>query len=205
MSSRSVAPFLLLLRRHPGKTLGVAACLAMGGTIVGNAVLFQSGRHPAPLFGHALRASQPAGAALPPPAPRPVASAVPMIRQIPMTPDRAPATEATTPRPPPPASTSTIRAPATKPVPARRADAIARLLHGTDQNAVATADVDPRIVAAQRSLAKLGFPVRPDGRMGGSTRRALEAFERDHHMAAGSELSQKVMRELAAAAASPPG
>lgn len=198
---RLLSSLLVMLRRYPARVVGAAGCLAMGGTIVGNAVLFQSGRHPAPLFGHAVRASQPA-AALPMPVPRPALPSAPDVRQIGLTPpDRKQLAEVSTVASAAPVVTNATRVPVAKPASARRADAIAKLLRGADNTPVGTADADPRIVAAQRSLAQLGFAVKQDGRLGGSTRRALETFGHDHHWVVGAEISQRMLHELAAAAA----
>ncbi|MBV9635256.1 MAG: DUF1491 family protein [Methylobacteriaceae bacterium] len=62
-----------------------------------------------------------------------------------------------------------------------------------------SADGD-RIVAAQRALSRLGYSVKVDGVMGGTTKRAIERFERDHHLAAKGELTSGLLRQLLLAA-----
>lgn len=182
----------------------------MGGTIVGNAVLFQSGRHPAPLFGHAAPAPSapqegaPKVVATPVPVPRTPSPAAPVSRQADLVPaGRGSAGDAEAPVAK--AGSSPASHPAAVKTPAaRHADAITKLVGGTDKTPVGTAEPDPRVLAAQRSLARLGFAVKADGRMGNATRQALDTFGQDHHLAAGTKLTPKLLRDLATAAAAQP-
>jgi peptidoglycan hydrolase-like protein with peptidoglycan-binding domain len=64
--------------------------------------------------------------------------------------------------------------------------------------------VDTRTVAVQRALARLGYgPVRPDGRPGGETRAAVQRFERDRNLPVTGEISDRLVRELAAVSGMP--
>jgi len=56
-----------------------------------------------------------------------------------------------------------------------------------------------RIVSVQRMLARCGYgPVRFNGEMDKDTRAAVERFERDRNMPATGEISDRLVRELAA-------
>ncbi|MGU3492797.1 peptidoglycan-binding protein [Xanthobacteraceae bacterium A53D] len=57
----------------------------------------------------------------------------------------------------------------------------------------------PRILAVQRTLAKLGYgPIKVTGRMSPETRQAVQRFERDRNLPADGEISDRMVRELAA-------
>ena len=53
-------------------------------------------------------------------------------------------------------------------------------------------------MAAQKALLKLGFVLKPDGVFGGTTRQAIERFERDQGMPVKGDLTPRIMRMLAA-------
>ena len=183
------------LERSPGRTLrlklagglkaghlrfylgaGLAICLVGIGV---NALLFQHERHPAPLFGS-------------PPSPAPSAS-------------RAPAA----PPAPKPASAerdalaaqSSAALPPTRPTNAADgsssapSDPITDLLRGEVR-----LDGAHLILAAQTALAKLGYPVKPDGNDGVATQQALQDFERAHGLPLSTEITPRLVRQLTLAA-----
>ena len=60
---------------------------------------------------------------------------------------------------------------------------------------------DPKnksVIFAQRALAKLGYSLRQDGVHGGTTRQAIEKFERSNGLPVKGELSPKILRLLGA-------
>ncbi len=62
---------------------------------------------------------------------------------------------------------------------------------------------DPKnksVIFAQRALAKLGYALHQDGVYGGTTRQALEKFERSNGLPVKGELSPKILRLLGARA-----
>jgi len=168
--------------------------------IVANAVVFQKGRHPAPLLGTseavpagqrnvATRTPEPPDAAAPPS----VRSA--MIPAVPVAGSAVPADDI-------PSASVKRAAPKRQPV-----DGIGKLLHA--KGAVAETDPagpastekrpDAALLAVQKRLAKLGYAVKPDGRMGIGTRRAVERFEHDRHLKTEVEMSPHLRREIATA------
>jgi len=181
---------LAFLMRRPGRTLAGVMVAALVTGIVLNAVMFQTGHHPSPLFGSpraAAPAPKSAVAAAPPlPAPRPASLA-------PSAPAPAPAARAPeTPAAPRIATREAEAAPAPA---AAKKDPIAALLNGeSPQEASAPA---ARVAAVQKALIKSGFVLRADGVMGATTRQALERFERDRRLPVTGDLSPRTLRELA--------
>ena len=182
---------LAFLMRRPGRTLAGVVVAAVVTGIVLNAVMFQTGYHPSPLFG-SPRAAAPApksvAAAPPLPAPRP-ASLAPSapVATSPAPLARAPETPAAAPR-------AAAREAEPAPAAAKR-DLIAALLNGeSPQDAAAPA---ARVAAVQKALIKSGFVLRADGVMGATTRQALERFERDRRLPVTGDLSPRTLRELA--------
>ena len=201
-----------LLGQSPGARIGAAGLAAMSLAIVVNALLLQDQRHAAPLFQMNLH-EQPSAAtvsqAVPPlPAPRPVELSSPQpARTAPVQRvdtmrvdpigkeiarlDQQAARAEAAPRIEKP------KAVEAKPVEARHADAIGGLIRNAGIATQTASDPDTSVVAAQRALMKLGFVLRPDGVFGGTTRQAIERFERDNRMPVRGELTPKVKAELA--------
>jgi Putative peptidoglycan binding domain len=154
--------------------LGAVLFAALVGIGV-NALLLQRERHPAPLFGYA-EPKPPSAAPAPPPPQKPVSAE-----------DIAP--------PAPPAAA---------PPPARSqasgssssgSDPIAELLAGESHG-----DSSHLTLAAQTALAKLGYPVKSDGKVGAATEQALHEFERAHGLPSGTEITERLVKQLNAAA-----
>jgi hypothetical protein len=174
------------LSRRPGRTIVGATATALVTGIILNAVMFQTGRHPAPLFGApgmTVAAVKSAPALTPPlPAPRPAA----VVQTAPVA--AAPAMRAAEP-----SAAPRVAEPA--PAPAKK-DPIAALLNG--EGVVEPSAPPARVAAVQKALIKTGFVLRADGVMGATTRQALERFEQDRKLPVTGELSPRTLRELAA-------
>lgn len=57
----------------------------------------------------------------------------------------------------------------------------------------------PRVLAVQKTLSKLGYgPLKVTGRPSAETRQAVQRFERDRNLPADGEISDRLVRELAA-------
>ena len=186
-------PPLAFVMRRPGRTL---ACVVGAGLVTGiilNAVMFQTARHPAPLFA-APGANVAAAKPTPPmPAPRPasVASATPAIQPAAAQP-AAPA-----PRMAEPAMQPRVAEPAAASAPASsKKDPIGALIKS---EGIAESTAPPaRVAAVQKALIKSGFVLRADGVMGASTRQALERFEQERKLPVTGDLSPRTLRELSA-------
>ena len=162
--------------RRPGATLALVAVLACTGAISWNALMQQSGRHPAPLFGWKAertpaekpRRLEAALAPLPVPRPDPVAAPV-------------------SAGPPQVQKASAI-------------DPIGAMIRSADGPARSDDVLNDahRVATAQRALTKLGYgPLKPDGLIGATTRQALEHFERDRNLPATGQLGGRTSRQLA--------
>lgn len=202
--------------------LGIVAIAAIG--VPMNALFFQDGRHPAPLFSVHLppvakieTAQTPVAA---PPAAQQLAEApAPEAQHAPTKVDHVKSDKAdlaalidggkpvdkkvnakASAKPEAKAAIKT-EAKATKAEAAhareeKKQDAIAQLIGGGAADAT-----DQNVLFAQRALLKLGYVVRANGVMTPATRQALAKFEQDagiHGKSDKGELSPKVLRELAA-------
>jgi Putative peptidoglycan binding domain len=154
--------------------LGAALLVALVGIGV-NALLLQRERHPAPLFG----------------------STAPKLPAVPPSPAV----------PPKPVSAEDSAPPAQSPEalpPARPAEAAASPQSSSDPIANLLAEEthsDARLVlAAQTALAKLGYAVKPDGKEGAATQQALREFEHAHGLPPATEISERLVKQLATAA-----
>jgi hypothetical protein len=163
----------------PARVYVGAAVSALLAGIGVNALVLQSERHPAPLFAPSpprIAAPLPSPAPLPPPSP-------PELSHEMSAPVPAPAAQA---RPEPVAAT-----------PARAPDQIGNLLRGG-----APGDDSHLILAAQNALVKLGYAVKADGNDGAATHQALREFERAHGLPISTEITPRLVKQLAAAARS---
>ena len=179
-------PFAYMLRR-PGRTLAVVVGAGLVTGIVLNAVMFQTARHPAPLFGPVANVAKQAPPPMPAPRPASIATAP------------APAPQAPAPRVEPVAQQARMAEPAAASAPApvsSKKDPIGALI----KNEGLAEPVAPpaRVAAVQKALIKSGFVLRADGVMGASTRQALERFEQDRKLPVTGDLSPRTLRELAA-------
>lgn len=159
--------------------VGMSASLALG--IMVNALVLQKSRHPAPLFGKTV-------ALAPPPASAAVAARTPAPTQA-VAPTVAPEPAAPAARP--------RHAAADK---SNEGDAIARLLQGSGAAPAAPAEKPDgkTVLGVQKALAKLGFAVKPNGSLGPSTRKAIEAFEKDRHLPMKGELTRRLVKIIGA-------
>ena len=161
--------------------LGAGLAIALIGIGV-NALLFQHERRPAPLFGSLLAPFTSPGR--PPAAPAAPAAPKPASAEHDLS--AAPAPVALPPARPP--ETAEAPSPASS-------DPITDLLRGEGR-----VDGTHLILAAQTALAKLGYPVKPDGNDGLATQQALRDFERAHGLAISIEVTPRLVKQLTAAA-----
>ena len=161
---------------------GVLAFAAVS-AIITNALFLQAGRHPSPMFGSAV--ALPATGSVPAsplPRPRPVDT---MTRSA----EPSPAD----PKPPEP----------------KAADTLANLVKSTSAPSVTpsnTAQVaGPRRVAAvQRALTEYGYgQLKPTGTVGSDTQAAIQKFERERKIPVTGQVSDRLVRELAAVTGRP--
>lgn len=198
---------LLTARRHCSRRTGrrgrrylsVLAAGFFGATaaaILLNALVWQTTRHPAPLFARptpTAAAKEPTIAGMSAvPAPRPQPAVTPIQ-----------AHDKLFEKPP-------LEMPAgghprqTRVISTLPHDEISQLLKAPapparpTTEAAAPAAPSKLVLAAQRALVRLGFVLNPDGVAGATTRQAIERYERDHALPVRGDLSRAIMRRLSA-------
>jgi hypothetical protein len=168
---------------------GVLAVIAVCAVIV-NALFMQAGRHPAPMFGTVVTlpavASLPAGAM---PRPRPVEADVPLPEARPADPKSADALTSLvkTTSTVQPASANIPRPPMTVPVSSRV------------ESVPVSAGGPHRVAAVQRALTEYGYgQLKPTGVAGADTQAAIQKFEKARKLPVTGQVSDRLVRELAA-------
>ncbi len=153
-----------------------------------NALFLQEGRHPAPLFRLSSLLPEPprVDAPLPPPRPATIAPAkIEAAKPEPLnaeTPKKAGGLDQI-------AEFLDGRLPKNDARPHRGKDAIGEeVAHAGDNKTT--------VLLAQRALVKLGYVLHQDGVFGGTTRQAIEKFERANHMPVTGELTPKLVKLL---------
>lgn len=204
---------LRVLLHSPKDTLAGLVAVAAISAIVANALFLQTGRHPAPMFGTVINLPAPSSVPLsnPMPRPRPVgADTSPLepkateFRVEPKPAEKAPekpaeTTASTSPRAGDPMTNLVIKA--TTPTPAPSAVAVARppAPIPTQQSPAAR-----RLAGVQRALSEYGYGnLKITGTMSGETQSAIQTFERQHKMPVTGQVSDRLLRELAAAIGHP--
>ena len=194
--------------RYATPVIAVVALTGLLGAVAINAMFLQHGHHPAPLLG-----STPFKSARPATMEQLLAEQAPSVPPAPATEVAAPSAVAAVPAPPayvtpthvtpthaPPAHTApahpapVVAAPA--PAAKKSHDVIGALIGG---GAAAPAPARVRdLRPAQRALQLLGAPVTPNGAYGASTRKAVEAFQRQNNLPVSGELTARTKRLLSA-------
>jgi hypothetical protein len=179
-----------ILLHSPKDMVAGALAFAAVSAIIANALFLQAGRHPSPMFGSvvALPATGSVSAS-PLPRPRPVEAAT-----------RSADTALSDPRAADP----------------KAADPLANLVKSTNAPIAAPANIarppasipnetmanpaGPRRVAAvQRALTEYGYgQLKPTGTVGSDTQAAIQKFERERKIPVTGQVSDRLVRELAA-------
>jgi len=181
-----------ILLHSPKDMIAGALAFAAAGAIIANALFLQAGRHPSPMFGTvaAMPAAAPAPAS-PLPRPRPLDVAA-RAMEPPTAPEPRPA-EAKSTDPmtnlvvkstgaAPAAGSNVVRPPA--PIPSRE----------TTQSTGSR-----RVAAVQRALTEYGYgQLKATGTIGADTQAAIQKFERERKIPVTGQMSDRLVRELAA-------
>lgn len=199
-----------VLLHSPKDTLAGLVAAAAVSAIVANALFLQTGRHPAPMFGTVINLPAPSSISLsnPLPRPRPVgADTSPLepkateFRVEPKPAEKAPEkpaeTTASTPRSGDPMTNLVIKS--TTPTPPALAIARPPAPIPVQQSPAAR-----RLAGVQRALSEYGYGnLKITGTMSGETQSAIQTFERQHKMPVTGQVSDRLLRELAAAIGHP--
>jgi len=200
-----------VLLHSPKDTLAGLVAVAAIGAIVANALFLQTGRHPAPMFGTVINLPAPSSVPLsnPIPRPRPVGADTSPLEP-----------KATEFRVEPKPAERAAEKPAEKPVEATAStpraanDPMTNLVKATTStppSAIRPPAPIPqqspaarRIAGVQRALSEYGYGnLKITGTMGGETQSAIQKFEREHKMPVTGQVSDRLLRELAAAIGHP--
>lgn len=201
---------LRVLLHSPKDTLAGLVAAAAVSAIVANALFLQTGRHPAPMFGTVINLPAPSPMSLsnPLPRPRPVgADTSPLepkateFRIEPKPAEKAPEklaeTTASTPRSGDPMTNLVIKS--TTPTPPAVAIARPPAPIPVQQSPAAR-----RLAGVQRALGEYGYGnLKITGTMSGETQSAIQKFEREHKIPVTGQVSERLLRELAAAIGHP--
>lgn len=200
-----------VLLHSPKDTLAGLVAAAAISAIVANALFLQTGRHPAPMFGTVINLPAPSSVSLsnPMPRPRPVgADTSPLepkateFRVEPKPAEKAPEKPAETTastRSGDPMTNLVIKA--TTPTPAPSAVAVARPPAPIPMQQSPAAR---RLAGVQRALSEYGYGnLKITGTMSGETQSAIQTFERQQKMPVTGQVSDRLLRELAAAIGHP--
>lgn len=202
-----------VLLHSPKDTLAGLVAVAAIGAIVANALFLQTGRHPAPMFGTVINLPVPSSVPLsnPLPRPRPVGA------------DTSPLEPRATefrvePKPAERAAERAVEKPveATASTPRAGNDPMTNLVKATTSTPPSVAIARPpapipvqspaarRIAGVQRALSEYGYGnLKITGAMSGETQSAIQKFEREHKMQVTGQVSDRLLRELAAAIGHP--
>jgi hypothetical protein len=176
----------MLLHSPKDMVAGLVAFAAVC-AIVSNALFMQAGRHPSPMFGGGIGVPMVAPAIPLLPRPRPVeADARSMeTRPLDIKPAEPLASLMKSPNPSPLASANVPRPSASIP---SRNDPLGDLITSSR-----------RIAAVQRALTEYGYgQLKPTGTVGSDTQAAIQKFERDRKVPVTGQMSDRLVRELAA-------
>jgi putative peptidoglycan binding protein len=190
----------ILLHSPKDMIAGVVAFAAVS-AIIANALFLQAGRHPSPMFGSV--AAMPAAPASPLPRPRPVeaAASLPEPKAVETKPADPKATDplATLVK----ATSTPVAGPSNMPRPPALIPASSR--SETIANPPANSPPGPRRVAAvQRALSEYGYgQLKPTGTVGSDTQAAIQKFERERKLPVTGQMSDRLVRELAAVTGRP--
>ena len=188
----------ILLHSPKDMVAGLIAFAAVS-AIIANAVFMQAGRHPSPMFGSSV-VTLPAPPAPPAnllPRPRPIDAAAKSIGPVDVKPLESRPSESK-PADPLPHLAKPAAAPAnvTRPpasIPPSRVDPLGDLITSSR-----------RVASVQRALTEYGYgQLKPTGTVGSDTQAAIQKFERDRKLPVTGQMSDRLMRELAAMTGKP--
>jgi hypothetical protein len=192
-----------VLLHSPKDMVAGALAFAAVTAIVANALFLQAGRHPAPLFGTVV--TMPAVAltsANPLPRPRPVEADASISEPKPAEPKAADPKAADPKAADPKAAdpmANLVKATSAAPVVTSAVPRPPASIPGsTGSDAVAGAGLR-RVAAVQRTLTEYGYgQLKPTGTVGSDTQAAIQKFERARKLPVTGQMSDRLVRELAA-------
>lgn len=194
----------ILLHSPKDMVAGALAFTAVS-AIIANALFLQAGRHPSPMFGSVV--TLPAAAltpASPLPRPRPVEAAK-IMEPAPAEPRIVePKAETRSADP----MTNLVKATAAAPVSPSNT-AASNILRPPAPIPVSSRDAGPasgsrRVASVQRALTEYGYgQLKPTGTIGSDTQAAIQRFERERKIPVTGQMSDRLVKEIAAVTGKP--
>jgi hypothetical protein len=179
-----------ILLHSPKDMVAGALAFAAVTAIIANALFLQAGPHPAPMFGSAVAIAAPESApASPLPRPRRVEADASASAARPAEAKAGdPLTNLVNATSGPPAAVSAVPRPPAAIPPVSRAETAANPAPGSR-----------RVAAVQRALTEYGYgQLKPTGTIGADTQAAIQKFERERKLPVTGQMSDRLLRELAA-------
>ena len=189
-----------ILLHSPKDTVAAAFAFAAICAIIANALFLQAGRHPSPMFGSVVAIP---AAALAPASPLPRPRPVEADASAPEPKLAEPKLAEPRPAEPKPADPLTNLVKATSAAPAM-SSAIVRPpvpipLSSRNETSANPAPGLRRVAAVQRALTEYGYgQLKPTGTIGSETQAAIQKFERERKIPVTGQMSDRLVRELAA-------
>jgi hypothetical protein len=182
-----------ILLHSPKDTIAGALAFAAISAIIANALFLQAGRHPAPMFGSVI--AIPAAALAPSPLPRPRPLEADAISLEPKPAD----SKAAEPKSADP-MTNLVKAATTPQVaPSNIARPPAPVPVFSRNDAAGPSPTSRRVAAVQRALTEYGYgQLKPTGTVGSDTQAAIQKFERERKIPVTGQISDRLVREMAA-------
>ncbi|MGY3150601.1 hypothetical protein ACVWYQ_007600 [Bradyrhizobium sp. USDA 3397] len=203
-----------VLLHSPKDTLAGLVAVAAIAAIVANALFLQTGRHPAPMFGTVINLPAPSSVPLsnPMPRPRPVGADTSPLE--PRATEFRVEPKPVEPKPPERAAEKPPEKPVEATASTRSNDPMTNLVKATTSTPPAAlrppapipaqSPAARRIAGVQRALSEYGYGnLKITGSMTGETQAAIQKFEREHKMQVTGQVSDRLLRELAAAIGHP--
>ncbi|MDA9548541.1 MULTISPECIES: peptidoglycan-binding domain-containing protein [unclassified Bradyrhizobium] len=203
-----------VLLHSPKDTLAGLVAVAAIAAIVANALFLQTGRHPAPMFGTVINLPAPSSVPLsnPMPRPRPVGADTSPLE--PRATEFRVEPKPVEPKPPERAAEKPPEKPVEATASTRSNDPMTNLVKATTSTPPAAlrppapipaqSPAARRIAGVQRALSEYGYGnLKITGTMSGETQAAIQKFEREHKMQVTGQVSDRLLRELAAAIGRP--
>jgi hypothetical protein len=189
-----------ILLHSPKDMVAGALAFAAVSAIIANALFLQSGHHPSPMFGSVVVMPAPAlASASPLPRPRPLeADAMPVEPKPASEPRLASEPKPAEPRPADPL-TNLVKATSAAPVAPSSALRPPALIPVASHAETLASSGSRRVAAVQRALTEYGYgQLKPTGTVGSDTQAAIQKFERDRKIPVTGQMSDRLVRELAA-------
>ena len=193
-----------ILLHSPKDMVAGALAFAAVSAIIANALFLQAGRHPSPMFGTVV-AIPAAGLTSPLPRPRPAEAALFEQKPAESRPAESRPVESRSAEPKhadPMANLvlATTAAPAASPSVPRPPASIP----AASRNDGGPASASRRVASVQRALTEYGYgQLKPTGTVGSDTQAAIQRFERERKIPITGQMSDRLVKELAAMTGKP--